>query len=131
MNWIEKDGVFSCPKCGYSFEHEGYTHFFNFCPSCGIVMNERAVKPKTNADVIRGMTTEQLFEFISDVEIGDLDYGVTFCDLCKKDGGNSLHLDCDGCLRHWLDQSATEVFGLLYQPSGNTLQNEQKEGAKE
>lgn len=68
---------------------------------------------------------------LSDVMIGDFssnDYGVTFCDLCEKDGGNSLHLDCDGCLRHWLDQPATEVFGLLYQPGGNTLQNDQ-EGA--
>lgn len=73
-------------------------------------------KATTNADIIRRMTNEQLAEFISRVEIGDfsaLDYGVTFCDICKKDG-NSLNLDCDGCLRHWLDSPATDIFGLLY-----------------
>lgn len=48
--WIYKDGVFSCSKCGYSFEHEGYTAFFNFCPCCGIVMNERAANQEGAAE---------------------------------------------------------------------------------
>lgn len=128
MNWIQKDGVFICPKCGYSFEYEGYTAFFNFCPSCGIVMNERAIKPKTNADVIREMTTDKLFDFILSVMDNSIDYGVAFCDLCQKDGGNALNLDCNGCLRHWLNRPATDVFGLLYQVDGNMLQNNQEGG---
>lgn len=33
--WIEKNGIFECKECGYSFEHEGYVHFFNYCPCCG------------------------------------------------------------------------------------------------
>lgn len=71
-------------------------------------------KAKTNADVIREMTNEQLVEFIQSAGIGDLDYAITFCDLCQKDGGNALNLDCNGCLRHWLDSPATDVFGLAY-----------------
>ncbi len=79
---------------------------------------------ETNADVIRRMTNEQLAEFISRVEFGDFSavYGVTFCDLCEKDG-NSLNLDCDGCLRHWLDSPATDCFGILYETGGKDVEN--------
>lgn len=31
--------VFECSECGYSFEHEGYQHFFNYCPNCGAKMD--------------------------------------------------------------------------------------------
>ena len=67
----------------------------------------------TNADVIRKMTDEQLFEFLSEWEVGDIDYSITFCDLCeadKKQGGkgNTLGLDCDGCRKHWLESEVTE-----------------------
>lgn len=55
----------------------------------------------TNGDRIRSMSDEQLVDFLSRMELGDIDYAVTFCDLCK-DGGNALGLDCDGCLLHWL-----------------------------
>ena len=67
---------------------------------------------KTNADVIRQMTNEQLARFIDTVEIGDLDYSITFCNMCKG-VGNVLNLDCDGCLRHWLNANAGDTFGLL------------------
>ena len=33
--WQEINGIFSCSRCGYSFEHEGYIPFFNYCPNCG------------------------------------------------------------------------------------------------
>ena len=35
--WIENeyDSIFECSECGYSFENEGYKHFFNYCPNCG------------------------------------------------------------------------------------------------
>lgn len=78
-------------------------------------------KTETNADVIRRMDNNQLAEFISRVSIGDFSsdyYGVTFCNLCEKDGGNALGFDCDGCLKHWLDSPATDVFGLLDGISG-------------
>ena len=39
--WVEKDGVFECRKCGYSFDHEGYIHFFDFCPCCGAKMGRK------------------------------------------------------------------------------------------
>lgn len=39
--WIENeyDSIFECSECGYSFENEGYKHFFNYCPSCGARMD--------------------------------------------------------------------------------------------
>ncbi|MDE7156723.1 MAG: hypothetical protein K2O02_01975 [Lachnospiraceae bacterium] len=58
--------------------------------------------PETNADRIRKMTNKELAELLERFELGDIDYAVTFCDLCKEDG-NELNLDCSGCLRHWLE----------------------------
>jgi len=73
----------------------------------------------TNADCIRHMSDEQLYEFLSEWECGDIDYAVTFCDLCneatKRGGvGNVLNLDCDGCRKHWLQRDAVEYGGLMY-----------------
>ena len=67
----------------------------------------------TNADCIRHMSDEQLYEFLSEWECGDIDYSITFCDLCKQ-GGNELNLDCDGCRKHWLKRDAVDVGGLMY-----------------
>lgn len=67
----------------------------------------------TNADVIRKMTDEQLHEFLSAWEENDIDYAVTFCDLCKE-SGNELNLDCDGCRMNWLKSDAVDYRGLLY-----------------
>ena len=67
----------------------------------------------TNADVIRRMTDEQLYEFLSEWECGDIDYSITFCDMCKE-SGNALNFDCDGCRKHWLTSDAVEYNGLLY-----------------
>ena len=39
VEWQEIDGIFRCSHCGYSFEHEGYKHFFNYCPNCGARMD--------------------------------------------------------------------------------------------
>ena len=64
-----------------------------------------------NADVIRHMTDKKLDEFLAQFEIGDIDYAVTFCDLCKGNG-NELGLDCDGCRAHWLTEDANSYNGL-------------------
>lgn len=64
-----------------------------------------------NAEVIRSMTDDQLYDFLSCWELGDIDYAITFCDLCK-DGGNERNLDCDGCRKHWLDADADGYIGL-------------------
>lgn len=37
--WQDCHEIFRCSECGYSFEHEGYKHFFHFCPSCGVRMD--------------------------------------------------------------------------------------------
>lgn len=35
-HWLPSENkTFKCSECGYGFEHEGYTQFFNFCPGCG------------------------------------------------------------------------------------------------
>ena len=73
---------------------------------------------KTNADVIRSMTDEQLCDFLQAMEIGDIDTAVTFCDLCREDQkkggkGNDLGYDCDACFRSWVVGSAYAYNGLL------------------
>lgn len=40
--WIERNGIFECKECGYTFEHEGYIHFFIYCPCCGAKMGTRS-----------------------------------------------------------------------------------------
>lgn len=68
---------------------------------------------RTNADVIRSMTDEQLCDFFISVKNGgDIDYSITFCDLCEKDG-NAIGYDCEDCFRHWILASAYEYNGLL------------------
>lgn len=57
----------------------------------------------TNADVIRSMTDEELFEFIQTVEVCELDYGKTFCDTEYCDMKAN---DCDECLKWWLKLDA-------------------------
>ena len=65
----------------------------------------------TNADRIRSMTDKELHEFLSMWKDGDIDYSVTFCDLCKE-GGNELNLDCDGCREYWLKSDADDYNGI-------------------
>ena len=74
----------------------------------------------TNADCIRRMNDEQLYDFLSEWECGDIDYSITFCDLCKQ-GGNELNLDCDGCRKHWLQRDAVDVGGLMYWKKNTTF----------
>ena len=74
----------------------------------------------TNADCIRRMNDEQLYDFLSEWECGDIDYSITFCDLCKQDG-NVLNLDCDGCRKHWLQRAAIDVGGLMYWKRNTTF----------
>lgn len=70
------------------------------CVECGL--SRKNYKPLTNADRIRAMTDEELANFLDRVEMGDIDYSKTFCDLC--DG----FYDCqDDCLVGWLKAEAT------------------------
>ena len=63
----------------------------------------------TNADVIRQMSDEELYKFRQAIEIGDIDYSLTFCSLCKEDN----KLDCDECFKRWLFGDADDYNGLL------------------
>ena len=69
--------------------------------TCGSPRRIGGVKTITNGDRIRAMTDEELAEFISRVEIGDCDYGKTFCDLCDINS-------CGECLLEWLKQPYKE-----------------------
>ena len=62
----------------------------------------------TNADVIRQMTDDELYKFLQAIEVGDIDYSLTFCSLCKD-----LDLDCDECFKRWLFNDAHDYNGLL------------------
>jgi len=64
----------------------------------------------TNADCIRRMSDEQLYDFLSEWD----------CDLCKQ-GGNELNLDCDGCRKHWLQRDAVDFGGLMYWKRNTTF----------
>lgn len=72
------------------------------CSECRMCDKGKIDKKITNYEKINGMSVEELAEFLERFELGDIDYSVTFCDLCKE-GGNILNLDCSGCLRHWLE----------------------------
>lgn len=59
---------------------------------------------KTNADRIRSMTDEELAEFLDRWESGDIDYSITFCNMCK-----GQLFDCyKDCLTGWLKQEASK-----------------------
>lgn len=88
----------NCKNLGRLRKCESYTRKNIYADGC----NDYADKKLSNADRIRNMTNEELAEFLERFELGDIDYSVTFCDLCKE-GGNALNLDCSGCLRHWLE----------------------------
>lgn len=38
--WKQENDIFTCSECGYQFEREGYTQFFNYCPNCGAKMDK-------------------------------------------------------------------------------------------
>lgn len=40
--WEQENDIFTCSECGYQFEREGYTQFFNYCPNCGAKMNKES-----------------------------------------------------------------------------------------
>lgn len=62
----------------------------------------------TNADCIRRMTDDELYKFLQAIEVGDIDYSLTFCNLCKD-----TNLDCDECFARWLFGDASDYNGLL------------------
>lgn len=61
----------------------------------------------TNFDRIKSFNIEQMGKFLNLVDLGEIDYSRTFCDLCKGDEGS-----CDGCFRRWLNTDTKHPQGL-------------------
>ena len=90
-------------KCRLTGERSIRMEKLNGCPLQDFTeKNLTDTTKQTNADRIRSMTNEELAQLLERFELGDIDYAVTFCDLCKE-GGNALNLNCSGCLSHWLE----------------------------
>ncbi len=65
-------------------------------------------KKMTNADRIRAMSDDSLFNFIERAIIDDKDFACPFCNMCKDDEGNG-----DGCLKWRLTSDAyVQLQGL-------------------
>lgn len=65
----------------------------------------------TNYERIKEMTFEEMVDFIQKAELEDIDYGLTYCDVC---GGKLF--DCEECLKQclkqWLNQDSSEYSGI-------------------
>lgn len=86
-------------------------HGLNVIVDGKTIFKAETKRRKTNADVIREMTDEQLSEFLDDVQMGDIDFAVTFCGLCKEEEST---LNCDDCRLDWLKRDCTDCRGLKY-----------------
>lgn len=57
----------------------------------------------TNFEKIKSMSIDEMIDFMEKVELQDIDYAMTFCNMC--DG----QYDCSNdCMRHWLESEAEE-----------------------
>lgn len=72
----------------------------------GIVVDlysKEKTKKMTNYERIKNMTVEEMIDFLDKVEMGDLDYSLTFCNMCKG------QYDCQNdCMRKWLESEVSE-----------------------
>lgn len=59
----------------------------------------------TNFEKIKSLTVDEMIRFLTRFEFGDVDYSLTFCDLCKG------QYDCENiCLRNWLTKKEADDF---------------------
>lgn len=97
-HWIPSENkTFICSECGYGFEHEGYIHFFNFCPGCGVRIE--GVMDKTDT------IAEKPFAILNCPECGgEVDMGkMKFC--TGKKSASAL-FECKKC--HYYRNIMTE-----------------------
>ena len=83
-----------CPKCGNLISYNSYFGAY-YCSVCGEYFQE--IK-KTNADKIRGMSNEELAEFIKNIKVRAA--------LCKAVKNNDAFEEL--CSAEWLQQPAEE-----------------------
>lgn len=98
---IKLDGLNPIPRKGTT-RHECYRALYEIQELLETRRYFGKHLPQTNADRIRAMSDEELANFLDRVEMGDIDYSKTFCDLC--DGFYDCH---DDCLLGWLRAEAT------------------------
>ena len=63
----------------------------------------------TNAEKIRTFTNKQLAAFILLCDDQDIDFGLTFCDICH---GSLENFECSKCLTEWLKKDIFAFEGL-------------------
>ena len=68
---------------------------------------------KTNADYIREMSNDELCKFLMMWQDEDIDYSLTFCDLCKGE-----EFDCNDCVKSWLESDVEKHYQGLKYPNG-------------
>jgi uncharacterized protein YuzB (UPF0349 family) len=74
-----------------------------------------SLSPVSNGDVVRGMDDEELAQFLYSVEEGEIDFAMTFCDLCCKDAAlDGKSVNCEDCARWWVKNNADMPQGLKY-----------------
>lgn len=72
-HWIPSEKkTFICSECGYGFEHEGYIHFFNFCPGCGVRIE--GVMDKTDTIAEKPFTILNCPECGGEVDIKEINF---------------------------------------------------------
>lgn len=64
--WIPVECGVKCSSCGIEYTYSDYLHMMHQCPHCFAEMGEARKSPKTNGDLIRQMTDEELADMLTD-----------------------------------------------------------------
>lgn len=57
----------------------------------------------TNYEKIKQMTVDEMIDFMEKLELKDIDYSLTFCNLCNG------QYDCENdCMRQWLEREVKD-----------------------
>lgn len=88
-HWIPSENkTFICSECGYGFEHEGYIHFFNFCPGCGVRIE--GVMDKTDTIAEKPFAILNCPECGGEVDMGKMNF-------CTGKKSASALFECKKC----------------------------------
>ena len=66
----------------------------------------------TNYERIKSFTVEQMGKFSNMMDLGNIDFSKTFCDMCDDK-------ECDACFEWWLNSNSDSPQGLNEYDWGN------------